>query len=510
MNAATVYLVGAGPGDVGLATIRCLELLRQADAVVYDYLASPELLDEVPEAAQRIYVGKKGFSEHIGQDEINNLLVQTARDVAAQGGTRIVRLKGGDPYLFGRGGEEALALARAGVPFEVVPGVTSGIAAPAYAGMPVTHRGIASTVTFVTGHEDPTKNESHIDWTALASLAQAGGTLCFYMGMRNLALISERLRGAGVPEAFPVALVQWGTTARQRTLVSTLAEVDAAAREAGFGAPAIIMVGETASLHEELAFFEKRELLGKRLVVTRSRTQASSLVGRLAELGADVIELPTIAICEPDDYEALDAALAHLADYDWIVFTSVNGVDAFFARLDGDARALAGSRVAAIGPATAERLKGYGIVADALPSEYRGEAVFEAMASVCALDGARVLIARAQEAREALPHMLQEAGAQVDVAAAYKTVVPANVDAADLAARLRSGEIDGVTFTSSSTARNLVALLGDDASALRDTTLYSIGPITTSTLREMGFERIVEACEYTIPGLISAILEDTH
>ena len=543
MSAATVYLVGSGPGDAGLVTVRGLELLRRADAVVYDYLAPAELLDEVPAGAERVYVGKKGFSAHVTQGEINELIVAKAREVAERGGSCVVRLKGGDPFVFGRGGEEALALAEAGVPFQVVPGVTSGVAAPAYAGIPVTHRTVASTVTFVTGHEDPTKNESSVDWAALAGLASAGGTLCFYMGMRNLGLVSGRLQEQGLPAGFPVALVQWGTTARQRTLVSTLSAVEEEAREVGIGAPAIILVGEAAKLRDELSWFERRPLFARRFAVTRSRSQASGLVARLRELGADVIEFPTIAFGEPDDFGPLDEALARLGDYDWVVFTSVNGVDAFFERLDGDARSLAGARVAAIGPATAARLAQHGIVADVVPREYRGEAVFEAMrdaderldnapgldnapvarcpkareagglgqrATGALSSPARVLVARAQEAREALPELLRGAGAEVDVAAAYKTVVPDGDGAAELARRLAAGDIDGVTFTSSSTARNLVALLGDDAAALRNATLFSIGPITSATLREAGFDDIVEASEYTIDGLLAAILEENE
>ena len=510
MSAATVYLVGSGPGDAGLITVRGRELLRRADAVVYDYLAPAELLDEVPAEAERVYVGKKGFSAHVTQGEINELIAAKAREVAERGGSCVVRLKGGDPFVFGRGGEEALALAEAGVPFQVVPGVTSGVAAPAYAGIPVTHRTVASTVTFVTGHEDPTKNESAVDWAALAALAAAGGTLCFYMGMRNLGLVSGRLQERGLPAGFPVALVQWGTTARQRTLVSTLAAVEDDAREAGIGAPAIILVGEAAKLRDELSWFERRPLFARRFAVTRSRSQASGLVARLRELGADVIEFPTIAFAEPDDFGPLDEALARLGDYSWVVFTSVNGVDAFFERLDGDARSLAGVRVAAIGPATAARLAQHGIVADVVPGEYRGEAVFEAMRDAGSLSGARVLIARAQEAREALPELLCEAGAEVDVVAAYKTVAPNGDGAEELARRLEAGDIDGVTFTSSSTARNLVALLGDDAVALRNAMLFSIGPITSATLRDLGFDDIVEADEYTIDGLLAAILEENE
>ena len=434
--------------------------------------------------------------------------MEQARLVGARGGSCVVRLKGGDPFLFGRGGEEALALSRAGVPFEVVPGVTSGIAASAYAGIPVTHRGIASTVSFVTGHEDPAKGESNIDWQSLACLARRGGTICLYMGMRNLGLLSERLQAHGLPGEFPVAIVQWGTTPRQRTLISELEKVEEAALETGIGAPAIILVGNVARLHEELSWLENRPLFGRRFVVTRARSQAGELTARLRELGADVIEFPAIEFCEPDDSVPLDRALSQVNTYDWIVFTSVNGVDAFFGHLPGDARLLSGSRIAAIGPATAKRLSCHGIHADAIPDEYRAEAVFKAMEQTSSLRGARVLIARAQEARQTLPSLLREAGAHVDVVAAYKTVAPLSGREADLIEQLEAGAIDGVTFTSSSTARNLVAMLGTKAEALEKTVLYSIGPITSATLRDLGFNETIEAREYTIGGLLKAIVEE--
>ncbi|MDO4890658.1 MAG: uroporphyrinogen-III C-methyltransferase, partial [Coriobacteriaceae bacterium] len=358
MSGVCVYLVGAGPGDVELLTLRGARLLEQADIVVYDYLANAALVGRVKPGAEAIYVGKKGFSAHVTQDEINAIIVEKARELEKRGGGTLVRLKGGDPFVFGRGGEEALALAAAGIAFEVVPGVTSGIAAPAYAGIPVTHRGIASSVTFITGHEDPTKNASAIDWAALARLAGKGGTLCFYMGMRNLELIAERLVQNGAPASTPAALVRWGTTNAQQVLVATLNDVAPRARAEGFGAPAIILVGPVASLRERLAWFENRPLFGRTIVVTRSRSQASVFSAQLRGLGADVVEFPTIAFSEPDDFGPLDAALAQLDAYDWLVFTSVNGVDAFFARLAraaqtgqarfADARALAGARVAAI------------------------------------------------------------------------------------------------------------------------------------------------------------------
>lgn len=512
MNPATVYLVGAGPGDPGLITVRARELLARADAVIYDFLASCDLLALAPADAERVYVGKKGFAPHLDQASINELLVEKACEIGNKGGSCIVRLKGGDPFLFGRGGEEALALAKAGIPFEVVPGVTSGIAATAYAGIPVTHRGVASTVTFVTGHEDPEKNASAVDWKALAGLADAGGTLCFYMGMRNIRIIASRLRDCGLAADFPVALVQRGTTPAQRTLVTTLDDAADDAEAAGFGAPAIILVGRVASLRSDIAWFENRPLSGLRVVVTRARGQANSLIGRLEELGAEVIAFPVLAFTEPDDASQLDTALSHIERYDWIVFTSVNGVEAFFTHLDGDARLLAHARIAVIGPATARALELHGIKADVIPDEYRGEAVFEAMKAASVDDGglaaAKVLVARAQEARETLPNLLQEAGCEVDVVASYKTVVPDDADVESLVLMLEEGKIDGVTFTSPSTVKNLKALLGDGARLLERVTAYSIGPVTSAELERNGIEHIVQAGEYTEDGLISAIIEN--
>ena len=513
-----VYLVGAGPGDAGLITVRGLRLLEMADIIVYDYLASEEFVGRAKPGAEVVYVGKRGFTKHVTQDEINALLVRKAHELEARGGGILVRLKGGDPFVFGRGGEEALALEEAGVPFKVVPGVTSGIAAPAYAGIPVTHRGLASSVTFITGHEDPTKNVSAVDWTALARLAKVGGTLCFYMGMRNLGLIAQRLMGEGVRSTVPVALVRWGTTNAQQALVATLGTVANRAREAAFGAPAIILVGPVATLRERLSWFEERPLFGRTVVVTRSRSQASTFSARLDNLGARVLEFPTIAFADPDDFGPLDAAIGRLDAYDWVVFTSVNGVDAFFHRIaavaDGapaDARALARARVAAIGPATAERLREHGIVADVVPAEYRGEAVFGAIEEASrrfgtGLAGARVLVPRAQVAREVLPDMLAAAGAQVDVVPTYQTVLPPAGSVHELVAQLDAGAVDAVTFTSSSTVRNLVSLLGNDVGALHRAQLYSIGPVTTSTLHKAGFDDVCEAAEYTIPGLVDALV----
>jgi uroporphyrinogen III methyltransferase/synthase len=516
-----VALVGAGPGDPGLITVQGRDLLRHANIVVYDYLSNDALLAEAPADAQLVSVGKKGFAKHLTQPEINDLLVRKARELQASGGGLIVRLKGGDPFVFGRGGEEALALRQAGIPFQVVPGVTSGVAAPAYAGIPVTHRTVSSSVTFITGHEDPTKDRSAIDWPALARLAVKGGTLCFYMGMRNLELIVSRLMDEGLAADTPVALVRWGTLPAQRTLVAPLSQVAQRAREAGFAAPVIILVGQVAGLREQLVWYERAPLFGRSIVVTRSRAQAPAFTKRLHDLGADVRAFPAIECVAPESYAALDAAIDQLSGYDWVVFTSVNGVERFFERLQqcmpagrpADARALAGARIATIGPATAAYLRTFGLIPDAVPTTYRGEAVCEAMQQVCAaagtsLDGARVLLPRAQVARQALPDLLRQAGAQVDVVPAYQTVAPHGPIADDLAQALRDGTVDAVTFTSSSTVRNLLTMLGDDAATLlAGCELFSIGPVTSATLRQAGLSRIHEAQVYTIDGLIACLCD---
>lgn len=511
-----VYLVGAGPGDPGLMTVRGRELLGRADVVVYDYLIGDELLALAPPGAELVYVGKRGFSRHVDQDEINALLVRLATDREA-GPRMIVRLKGGDPFVFGRGGEEALALSAAGVPFEVVPGVTSGIAAPVYAGIPVTHRKLSSSVTLVTGREDPTRDETGVDWAGLASLAARGGTLCFYMGVRSLPVIVRRLMEEGLDADTPAAAVRWGTTPEQESLVATLSTVARRAREARFAAPAIILVGRTVTLREGLAWYERLPLFGRTIVCTRAAGQANQLGALLGELGARVLSVPTIAFAPPEDYGPLDAAIGQLARYDWVVFTSANGVARFFERLrgrhGGDDRALGHARVAAIGPSTAARLGEEGISPDVVPGSYRAEAVYEAMRAFEArcgdgteggLRGRRVLIPRARVAREALPELLRSAGAEVDVAPAYRTVVPEG----DTAGRLREalGRADGVTFTSSSTVRNLVALLGGEAPVLLGSLdVFSIGPVTSETLRRAGLPPSAEAQTYTVPGLVEAI-----
>lgn len=500
-----VYLVGAGPGDPGLLTLRGKEAIARADAVVYDYLANPALLAHARPDAEIIYVGKKGGEHTLPQDKINDLLVR----LAASGKT-VARLKGGDPYVFGRGGEEAEELVEAGVDFEVVPGVTSAVAATAYAGIPVTHRAHCSSVSFITGHEDPTKADSAHQWRAWASDAS---TLVFFMGVKNLPDITARLIEAGRPAETPAALIRWGTTCRQRTLTGTLADIAEKAKAAGFKPPSLFVVGGVVALRDKLGFFEKRPLFGQGVVVTRSREQASGLTAQLSELGACVFEFPTIATFPLDDDAPARQVLADLSAYDWIVFTSVNGVGHFFAILEAmglDARALAGARVAAIGPATAEALAGRGIRADATPEKYVAESVVETLLARGAA-GSRVLIPRARQAREVLPEKLAEAGARVTVLPVYETRLDDTAPDEVLAA-LAAGEITFLTFSSSSTVDNFFAkILPETLAPCRDRLkIACIGPVTAATLEKHGFTADVMPADYTIPALVAALVESVR
>lgn len=495
-----VYLVGGGPGDPGLITVKGRDCIRRADVLVYDRLAGERLLAEARPDCERVYVGKQASRHALRQEEINALLVARCR-----AGQVVTRLKGGDPFVFGRGGEEAEALAEAGLPFEVVPGVTSAIAAPAYAGIPVTHRALTSSVHVITGHEDPEKPESRLAWE---HIAPGHDTLVFLMGMERLGAITGQLIAHGRAAETPAALVQWGTHPWQRTLTGTLADIASRAAAAGFEAPAVIVVGEVVRLRERLRWFDNRPLFGKRVLVTRARAQASALSERLAALGALPIELPAIRILPPEDDAPLDAALARLPEYDWVIFTSVNGVARAFERLAAagrDARAVGGARVCAIGPATAAALAERGIRADRVPPEFVAESILAALASE-PLDGRRVLLPRADIARDALAVGLAERGAMVDQVAAYRTVPEVEIDPATLT-QVRTGAIDIVTLTSSSTARNLVAALGGDLSGLQAALVAAIGPVTAATARELGLRVDVEAREHTIPGLVAALVE---
>jgi uroporphyrinogen III methyltransferase/synthase len=497
-----VYLVGAGPGDPGLITAKGLAVLRRAQVVVYDQLASPELLQEAPPEAEIIYVGKKAGAHAVPQEGINDLLVQKAR-----AGLTVVRLKGGDPFVFGRGGEEAEELAAAGVPFEVIPGVTSAVAVPAYAGIPVTHRRHTTLATFITGHEDPTKEASAIPWD---NLGQNPGTLVFLMGVKNLAENCRRLIAAGRAPETPAAVIHAGTTPEQRTVTGKLADIAERAREAGIKPPAVLVVGSVVELRERLTWWETRPLWGKTAVVTRSRKQASRLVELLNAAGARCLEVPTLEIAPPDDPAPVAAALQKISRYDWVIFTSANGVAAFMDRLFGqgkDARALGRAQIAAIGPATAQVLQDYGLTADVVPETFQAEGLLEALTPHLS-PGTRILLARAQVARDLLPDGLRRLGAQVDVAPVYQARTPQSIPP-EAEAALRQGGVDLLTFTSSSTVHNFAALLGKERfqQLAAGAAVAAIGPITSATLSEYGITPQIEPAEFTIPALAAAIID---
>jgi uroporphyrinogen III methyltransferase/synthase len=497
-----VCLIGAGPGDPGLFTLKGRDILTRADVVVYDHLAAESLLSCVRADAELIYAGKQGGDHSMSQSEINALLVRKAGE-----GKLVARLKGGDPYMFGRGGEEAEALVAAGVDFEVVPGVTSGIAAPAYAGIPLTHRAWASSVLFITGHEDPDKAGSAHNWDAMA---RSGATLVFYMGMKNLPEIARRLTEAGLDADTPTALVQWGTTPRHRSLSTTLGRAAADAAEHAFSAPALIIVGRVVCLRDTLNTFEKRPLSGKGVVVTRAREQASETAAMLEELGAEVILFPTIKIVPLDDGGAVSALPEALARSDMVIFTSVNGVNCFWERLrraGRDARALAGIEVVCIGPATAGALRGRGTEPDLLPENSVAESVAEGILKHYAdrIAEMRILLPRARKARDTLPELLGAHCAGVDVLPLYDTV-PETGRRDEVLKKLASGEISYITFGSSSTVENFLKLI--PAETLRGfprVTFACIGPITASTLEKAGLPCRIMPQEYTVPALVRAI-----
>jgi uroporphyrinogen III methyltransferase / synthase len=498
VDSGTVYLVGAGPGDPGLMTRRSLELIATADAILYDRLIPPGALDGTRRDVELHYVGKEPGAAALTQGEINALLVELAR-----AGKQVVRLKGGDPFVFGRGGEEAEALAAAGVRFEVVPGVTAGVAAPAYAGIPVTHRDTASAVAFVTGHEDPEKAESALDWEALARFP---GTLVLYMGVKNLPLIAERLTAAGRDPDEPAAVVERGTQLAQRTIVDTLSGLPARVEAEGIRPPSITLIGPVARMSDTISWLERRPLHGQVVAVTRARAQASGLAVRLRTLGAEVVEAPVIRI-EPRPLEGeLRDAVSRIDEYALICLTSPNGVRLLFEALAAtgkDARALAGATIAAIGPGTAAELEWrHGVRADVVPERSVAEGLVEALTEV-PVEGRRVLLARAAEARSVLPEALRGRGAEVDEVALYETVAEELSDAQ----RDQLTRATYVTFTSSSTVRFFLAAGGELPDSAR---LVSIGPVTSETAREHGLTVHVEAERHDIEGLVEALLADAR
>lgn len=494
-----VYLIGAGPGDPGLLTVKAREILKTCDVAVYDYLANPVFLSYLPEKCETIYVGKKSADHTLSQEEINRLLV----DLGMRGKV-VARLKGGDPFIFGRGGEEAQELRENGIPFEVVPGITSAIAAPAYAGIPLSHRDFTSTIGIVTGHERPDKEKSAIDWDGLA---RSMGTLVFLMGVKNLANICRNLMAAGRPPETPAAMIRWGTTPRQRAVTGTLGTMPVVARKAGITPPAILVVGEVVNLRDSLNWFETRPLFGKRIVVTRARAQASDMRRRLEDLGAEVIQFPTIRIRPPASWGPVDDAIGRLDIFDWVIFSSVNGVRAFFERLFAngkDARGLAGKSVAAIGPKTAKALREYGVVSDLTPVDYKAEGLLEVFPEGSAR---HILFPRAKVAREVLPETLRTRGHEVEVVPVYETVMESPDP--EVREAVLSGDVDMITFTASSTVHNFVKIMGgrEVAGNLPGSVKFaSIGPITSQTLRDYGLQVDVEAPVYTIEGLIEEIV----
>ena len=499
----TVLLVGAGPGDPGLITVKGLEAIKKADVIIYDYLASPQLLKHARENAEILYVGKQGGDHTLSQNRINELIVKKAKS-----GLNVARLKGGDPFIFGRGAEEAEVLIKENISFEIVPGVTSAIAAPAYAGIPLTHRRYTSTLAFVTGHEDPAKEDSSIDW---AALARGIGTIVFLMGVRNLSRIVARLIDNGMSTDTPIALVRWGTTPGQVTVTGTLDTIVKLVKDAGLKSPAIIVVGAVVGLRETMQWFENRPLMGKRVVITRSREQAGDLVKLLSEFGADCLECPAIKVVPPDDFEPLDAAIENIAEYDWLIFTSVNGVAFFFDRLFNhhnlDVRGLGDIKTAVIGPVTRERLLDFGIRSDIMPESYRAESVVKAFEGQ-ELKGKKILLPRAKEARPILPVELTAMGAAVNEVTAYATIEDRS-GAELLIKNLRDGKVDIVTFTSSSTVKNFYAMLPEDEidSLMHGVLTACIGPITAETAKEFGFDVNIVAESFTIKGLCEAILK---
>jgi uroporphyrinogen III methyltransferase/synthase len=491
------YLAGAGPGDLGLVTLRVKELAEEAEVIVFDYLCNPEILKWAKPGTEIIYAGKKAGQHTLKQDEINALLVEKTA-----AGKRVLRLKGGDPFVFGRGGEEAEALVEAGLRFEVVPGVTSAIAAAAYAGIPVTHREHTSQLTIFTGHEDPEKPESALDYQRLATQP---GTRIMLMGVERLGPITAAFLQYGAAPTLPVALVRWGTRGQQETIVGTLADIAQKVAEAGFRAPAVAIFGDVVQLRKKLRWFDNRPLSGKRVVVTRTRQQAGALTGGLRALGADAFELPTIRIEPPADLRAFAELVRDAHEYEWLIFTSPNGVNAFFElffKIYDDVRSIGGVKIAAIGPATAERVKANRVAVDLQPEEYVAEGIIKALqAQHGSVENTRILLARAEKARDVLPKELTTLGAIVDEAIAYRTV-PETDDVTGGLARFKAEGADLVTFTSSSTVENFMAL---NLPLPPDLKTASIGPITSKTMKELGLKVDIEAKKYDIPGLIAAI-----
>jgi uroporphyrinogen III methyltransferase / synthase len=488
-------LAGAGPGDIGLVTLRTKEAVEQADVIVYDYLSNPEILGWSRADAEIIYAGKQASAHTLSQTEINELILQRAKE-----GKLVVRLKGGDPFVFGRGAEEAEILTQAGIPFEIVPGISSAIAVPAYAGIPVTHRDVNSSFTVFTGHEDPAKDGSAIDY---AALVQSHGTLVMLMGATRISKVVGELRANGASPSMPVALVRWGTTGRQQTVVGQLQNIEEVALD--IEPPIVAVFGDVVTYRQRLKWFEDRPLFGRRIVVTRTRHQAGALSARLRSLGADVTELPTIRIVPPENLMEFGELVRDSFQYDWVVFTSPNGVNAFFDlffKLYDDARSLGNARIAAIGPGTTKRVKDFHFAVDLQPEEAVAERLVEAFQSHESVENLKFLLVRAANARDVLPKRLTQMGAIVDEAIAYRTVPETN-DITGAKKHFTDEGADLITFTSSSTVENFVAMKLPWPKGIKTA---SIGPITSATMQEAGLKVDVEATQHDIDGLVDAIV----
>ncbi|PYV44377.1 MAG: uroporphyrinogen-III C-methyltransferase [Acidobacteria bacterium] len=497
-----VYLIGAGPGDPELISLKGLRCLQAADCIIYDYLVNVDLLSYARADAELVNVGKKGGQTHISQEEINDLIVERANS-----GKTVARLKGGDPFIFGRGAEEAEALAIAGIGFEIVPGITSGYAAPAYAGIPVTHRDFSPSVAFITGHEDPDKAESLIAWDKISTSI---GTLVFFMGVKSLPEIVENLVRHGRSPETPVALIQWGTYFKQEVLIGTLGSIVQQVHSVGFSAPAITVVGEVVRLRDRLKWFENRPLFGKRIIITRPPEQLEDFKAQLAQLGAEVIAFPTIEIREPTSWEALDEAIREIDQYQWLIFTSVNGVKNFFGRYrlaQKDIRQLKGVKISTIGPATEKAVRAMNLNVEVVPNEFKAEGLVESLKGKV-MKGARVLIARAKVARDVLPEELRKQGAQVDVVETYQTTIP-KASSSQLQQILEEQPVDLIVFTSSSTVSNLAEIVEPLSlkKVLVGIGVATIGPITAQTAEKYGLKVSVQPSQYNIPALVRAIVQ---
>ncbi len=498
-NKGKVVLVGAGPGDTGLLTLNGKQWLQKADVILYDHLVNPDMIRFTQESAEIIYVGKKEGIASMEQEQINQLLVNKARE-----GKIVIRLKGGDPFIFGRGGEEIQAVRTAGIAFIIVPGVTSVTGVAAYAGIPLTHRNLSSTLSIITGSNEKNQGDTHIDWEKIAARS---GTLVFLMGARKLPLIVEKLMSFGKSPDTPIAVVQWGTTARQKTWTGTLGTIVETSAKDKISPPALTIIGEVVSLKSVIEWYEDLPLFGKTVVVTRKGDQAEAMIDRLQELGAEPFFFPVIKTIAPDDWSPLDNALNNLSQYQGLIFTSVNGVRFFAERLkavDQDIRELKGLRVFTIGPKTAEAVRDLGIRVDVVPENFVAESLIKSIGKEN-IEGKRFLLPRATVARETLPEQLQKMGAIVDIAPAYQTILP-DTPVETLAKRLEEGSIDVITFTSSSTVKNFLALTGKKLlPAIKKVTIACIGPVTAETAKNAGLNVEIVPEQYTVPALLDSI-----